>query len=360
MIRVLIAEDDRNTLTGLVEILRQEGFEAVGAESGEEALRLLSRQQFDILLTDLRMPDMTGMDLFIKSQFHAQDMKTIIMTAYNSIKDAVEAMKSGVYEYLTKPLDLDELFIILKKAVSDFELERENEELKQRLQGVYRFENIIGSSKVMQDVFQTIVKVARSESTILIRGESGTGKELVARAIHYNSPRAKNSLIEVSCASFPETLLESELFGYEKGAFTGAVGQKIGRFELANKGTIFLDEIGEISNSVQTKLLRVLQEREISRLGGTSSISVDTRVIAATNRDLEEALEDGRFREDLFYRLNVIPINLPPLRKRKEDIPLLVDHFIRKYAKANKRGSLSVHSDVLDICMEYHWPGNVR
>ncbi|KAA3661507.1 MAG: sigma-54-dependent Fis family transcriptional regulator [Calditrichaeota bacterium] len=360
MIRILIAEDDRNTLTGLVEILCQEGFDAIGAESGEEALQILSRHQFDILLTDLRMPDMTGMELFEKAQLHSRQMKTIIMTAYNSVKDAVEAMKSGVYEYLTKPLDLDELFIILKKAVSDFELERENEELKQRLQGAYRFENIIGSSKVMQDVFRTIVKVARSESTILIRGESGTGKELVARAIHYNSPRAKNSLIEVSCASFPETLLESELFGYEKGAFTGAAGRKIGRFELADKGTIFLDEIGEISSSVQTKLLRVLQEREISRLGGTSSISVDTRVIAATNRDLEEALTNGRFREDLYYRLNVIPVSLPPLRARKEDIPLLVDHFIRKYAKVNKRGPLTIHEDVLNICLEYHWPGNVR
>ncbi len=360
MIRVLIAEDDRNTLTGLVEILRQEGFEAVGAESGEEALNVLYRRQFDILLTDLRMPDMSGMALYEKTKIHAPQMKTIIMTAFNSVKDAVEAMKVGVYEYLTKPLDLDELFVILKKAVADFELERENEELKHRLQGVYRFENIIGSSQVMQDVFHAIVKVARSDSTILIRGESGTGKELVARAIHYNSPRAKNSLIEVSCASFPESLLESELFGYEKGAFTGAAGRKIGRFELSDNGTIFLDEIGEISGAVQTKLLRVLQEREISRLGGTRPIPVNTRVIAATNRDLEAALEDGRFREDLYYRLNVIPVLLPPLRERKEDIPLLVDHFIRKYAASNKRGPLSIHEDVMNICLEYHWPGNVR
>lgn len=360
MIRVLIAEDDRNTLSGLVEILDQEGFSVKGAESGKDALKILERDKFDILLTDLRMPDMTGMELYEKASLNHPEMRTIIMTAFNSVKDAVEAMKGGVYEYLTKPLDLDELFVILKRAVTDVELTRENEELKERLHGAYRFENIIGTSKPMQNVFKTIVKVAQSDATILIRGESGTGKELVARAIHYNSPRKKKSLIEISCASFPESLLESELFGYEKGAFTGATGRKLGRFELAQNGTIFLDEIGEVSGGVQTKLLRVLQEREISRLGGTSSIKVDTRVIAATNRDLEQEVEDGQFREDLYYRLNVIPVFLPPLRERADDIPLLVDHFIKKYAKLNNKPELTISEDVMKICMEYHWPGNVR
>ncbi len=360
MARVLVAEDDRNTLTGLVEILRQEGYDVVGVESGKKALRYLERESFDILLTDLRMPDLNGMQLYEQSLSVAPEMKTIVMTAYSSVKDAVDAMKRGVYEYLTKPLDLDELFVILKKAIAEQSLRRENEELKNKLRGTYRFENIIGKSEPMQRVFQTIVKVAKSDATILIRGESGTGKELVARAIHFNSPRAEKPLIEISCASFPETLLESELFGYEKGAFTGAVSRKLGRIEMADGGTIFLDEIGEISGGVQTKLLRVLQEREISRLGGTESIKVDVRVITATNRDLEEAMQEGQFREDLYYRLNVIPIYLPPLRERKEDIPLLIDHFIRKFTKLNKKPMMQISDAALQLCLEYDWPGNVR
>ncbi|RMD91809.1 MAG: sigma-54-dependent Fis family transcriptional regulator [Calditrichaeota bacterium] len=360
MARVLIAEDDRNTLTGLVEILQEEGYETVGVDNAKKALRYLEREHFDILLTDLRMPEMNGMQLYEQSLAVAPEMKTIVMTAYSSVKDAVDAMKRGVYEYLTKPLDLDELFVILQKAVAEQELQRENEELKHKLRGSYRFENIIGKSEPMQKVFQTIVKVAKSDATILIRGESGTGKELVARAIHYNSPRSEKPLVEISCASFPETLLESELFGYEKGAFTGAMNRKAGRFELANGGTIFLDEIGEISASVQTKLLRVLQEKEISRLGSTESIKVDVRVLTATNRDLEKALQDGTFREDLYYRLNVIPIFLPPLRERKEDIPLLIDHFIRKYTRINRKPMMHISQEALELCLEYDWPGNVR
>ncbi len=360
MARVLVAEDDRNTLTGLVEILQQEGYDVVGVESGKKALRYLERETFDILLTDLRMPDLNGMQLYEQSLAIAPEMKTIVMTAYSSVKDAVDAMKRGVYEYLTKPLDLDELFVILQKAIAEQALERENEELKSRLRGSYRFENIIGKSEAMQKVFQTIVKVAKSDATVLIRGESGTGKELVARAIHYNSARAEKPLVEVSCASFPETLLESELFGYERGAFTGAVGRKAGRFELANTGTIFLDEIGEITASVQTKLLRVLQEREISRLGSTESIKVDVRVITATNRDLEQALREGSFREDLYYRLNVIPIFLPPLRERREDIPLLIDHFIRKFTRINRKPMMRMSDEALQMCMDHEWPGNVR
>jgi DNA-binding NtrC family response regulator len=360
MPRILIVEDDRNTLSGLVEILEEEGYEVKGVESGRKALRVLERERFDILLTDLKMPEIDGMQLYEQTQPLAPEMKTIVMTAYSSVKDAVDAMKRGVYEYLTKPLNLDELFVILKKAVEDQILRRENEELKDRLQGSYRFESIIGKSAAMQQVFKTIYKVAKSQATVLIRGESGTGKELVARAVHYNSPRANGPMVEISCAAFPETLLESELFGYEKGAFTGADSRKKGRFELAHTGTIFLDEIGEVSGNVQTKLLRALQEKEISRLGSNESIKVDVRVITATNRDLEQALSNGLFREDLYYRLNVIPIFLPPLRERHEDIPLLIDHFIKRYSKLNNKIVTGIAEDALELCEAYEWPGNVR
>ncbi len=358
--RILIVEDDRNTLSGLVEILSQEGYEVEGLESSSKALKLLQKGAFDILLTDLKMPEMDGMELYERSLAIAPEMKTIVMTAYSSVKEAVEAMKRGVYEYLTKPLDLDELFVIIDKALGEQKIQRENIELKQQVKSAYSFQNIIGKSAVMQQVFNTIVKVAKTQTTVLIRGESGTGKELVARAIHYNSPRASQRLVEISCASFPETLLESELFGYEKGAFTGADTRKKGRIELADKGTIFLDEIGDISESVQTKLLRVLQERQISRLGSTDTIDVDVRVITATNRNLEQAMSEGKFREDLFYRLNVIPIYLPPLRERMEDVPLLIDHFVRQYSMENRIPPPRVSEEALRLCLEYDWPGNVR
>lgn len=360
MARILIVEDDRNTLSGLVEILSQEGYDVEGVDGARKALKKLGKEPFEVLLTDLKMPSMDGMELYERSLPIAPEMKTIVMTAYSSIKDAVEAMKRGVYEYLTKPLDLEELFVILEKAIGEQKLLRENVVLKKQVQSTYSFENIVGKSDVMQQIFSIIVKVARTDSTILVRGESGTGKELVARAIHYNSPRAKKPLIEISCASFPETLLESELFGYEKGAFTGAEGQKKGRFELAEGGTIFLDEIGDISENVQVKLLRVLQERQITRLGGTETVDVDVRVITATNRNLEKAMEEGRFREDLYYRLNVIPIVLPPLRARRDDIPLLLEHFVKKVSLANKRTPPSVASEAVQACIEYDWPGNVR
>ncbi|NIR51673.1 sigma-54-dependent Fis family transcriptional regulator [candidate division KSB1 bacterium] len=360
MSKILIVEDDRNTLSGLVEILGEEGYEVEGVETSKKALKSLQKETFDILLTDLRMPDMNGMQLFERSLTIAPEMKTIVMTAYSSVKDAVEAMKKGVYEYLTKPLDLDELFVIIEKALGEQELQRENVELRKQVKSTYSFQNIIGKSAPMQQIFSTIVKVAKTQSTVLIRGESGTGKELVARAIHYNSPRSNKPLVEISCASFPESLLESELFGYEKGAFTGADSRKKGRFELANEGTIFLDEIGDITESVQTKLLRVLQERQITRLGGTETIDVDVRVITATNRDLEQAMDERKFRDDLFYRLNVIPITLPPLRERIEDIPLLIEHFMKKYSVQNKIPTPSLSAEALEVCMNYSWPGNVR
>lgn len=360
MARILIVEDDRNTLSGLVEILQEEGYDVIGLDNAKEALRQLERERFDILLTDFKMPDIDGLQLYERTPTIAPDMKTIIMTAYSSVKDAVEAMKRGVYEYLTKPLNLDELFVILRKATDEQRLQREVEKLRKQVSGSHRFENIIGSSEPMQQVFRTIMKVAKSHATILIRGESGTGKELVARAIHYNGPRAEKPLVEISCVSFPETLLESELFGYEKGAFTGAIGRKKGRFELADGGTIFLDEIGDISASVQTKLLRVLQEKQISRLGSTSSMTVDVRVITATNRDLERALNEGMFREDLYYRLNVIPIVLPPLRQRKEDISELIRYFSKKYGLANHKPNVRISDEAMEACFAYDWPGNVR
>ena len=360
MARILIVEDDRNTLSGLVEILQEEGYEVVGLDSAPAALRTLERERFDILLTDLKMPEIDGFQLYEKSLAIAPDMKTIIMTAYSSVKDAVEAMKRGVYEYLTKPLNLDELFVMLRKVTEAQGMAQEVQELRQKVKGTYRFENIIGNSEPMQQVFRTIMKVAISQATVLVRGESGTGKELVARAIHYNSPRAEKPLVEIFCPSFPETLLESELFGYEKGAFTGAYSRKKGRFEMAEGGTIFLDEIGDISGAVQSKLLRTLQEKEISRLGSTSYINVDVRVIAATNRDLERALSEGMFRDDLYYRLNVIPITLPPLRQRKDDIPELIRHFTKKYCASNNKPFVPLSDEALESCYTYDWPGNVR
>lgn len=360
MARILIVEDDLNTLSGLTEILKDEGYDVVGVESGKKALRLLERELFDLMLTDLRMPDIDGLELYEKSLFYNRDMKTIVMTAYSSVKEAVEAMKKGVYEYLTKPLNLDELFLTIKKAVQEKQILEENIQLRDQIKISYRFENIIGNSKAIREIYKIISKVAQTQSTVLLRGESGVGKELVARAIHYNSPRANKTLVEISCASLPETLLESELFGYEKGAFTGAVARKKGRFELADAGTIFLDEIGDITESVQTKLLRVLQEKELTRLGGTTAIKVDVRVITATNRNLEKALKEGNFREDLYYRLNVIPIFIPPLRERKEDIPLLIEHFLKKFCDENNKPLIKFSDKALDLCMNYDWPGNVR
>lgn len=360
MPKILIVEDDRNTLSGLMEILSEEGFDVEGVDTARKALKSLKKQPVDILLTDLKMPDIDGMELYERSLPIAPDMKTIVMTAYSSVKDAVEAMKRGVYEYLTKPLDLDELFVIIEKAIGEQNLLRENVELKSQVKTTYSFQNIIGKSAVMQKIFKIIVKVAKTQSTVLIRGESGTGKELVAKAIHYNSSRANKPLVQISCASFPETLLESELFGYEKGAFTGADGRKKGRFELAQEGTIFLDEIGDISEGVQVKLLRVLQEKQITHLGGTETIDVNVRVITATNRNLEEAIQSAKFREDLYYRLNVIPVHLPPLRDRRDDIPILMEQFVKKFSIENKIPPPKISDKAMKVSLDYHWPGNVR
>ncbi len=358
--KILIVEDDLNTLEGLAEILTEENYSVTKARNGKEALEAFSKNGFNLVLIDYLLPDKDGIEVSKAIIEQVPEIKIIMMTAFGSVKNAVNAMKLGIYDYLTKPIDLDELLIIIKRALKEQQLIIENIDLKDKLSATYSFENIIGISGKMQEVFRKVVKVATTDATVLIRGESGTGKELIARAIHFQSHRRDHALVEINCASIPETLLESELFGHEKGAFTGAYKSKKGKFEIANHGTLFLDEIGELPLGVQAKLLRVLQEKKFTRVGGVENIEVDVRLIAATNIDLEKALNEGRFREDLYYRLNVIPIFIPPLRERPEDIGPLIDHFIRKYAQKNHRPVTKISPEARDILLKYHWPGNVR
>jgi len=358
--KILIVEDDLNTLEGLAEILAEEKYNIVKAKNAREALNEIKRNSFNIVLIDYLLPDKDGLEVSEIILKERPEVKIIMMTAFGSVKNAVHAMKLGIYDYLTKPIDLEELLIIIRRALKEQQLIFENINLKDKLKQTYRFENIIALSGKMQEVFRKIIKVAASNATVLIRGESGTGKELIARAIHYQSNRKDNPLVEINCASIPETLLESELFGHERGAFTGAYKTKKGKFEIAHGGTLFLDEIGELPHGVQSKLLRVLQERTFTRVGGVDNIEIDVRLIAATNTDLEKAMEEGLFREDLYYRLNVIPIYVPPLRERPEDIGPLIDHFIQKYARKNNRQITGIAEDARDVLQQYHWPGNVR
>jgi len=360
MDRILLVEDDRNTLEGLAEILSMENYEVVKAIDGKSALREVKNSQFTVMLTDLLLPDIDGMELAHQIWKEQSDLMIVMMTAFGSVKHAVGAMKKGIYDYLTKPIDIDELLIVLKKAINQYKLRSEYDNLKGKLEEKYHYDNIIGSSGKMQEVFSKVSKISASDATILIRGESGTGKELIARAIHYNSPRKENELMEINCSSIPETLLESELFGHEKGSFTGAHKMMKGKFELADGGTIFLDEIGDLSLNVQVKLLRFLQEKKFIRVGGLVPISVDIRLIAATNVNLEKALHSGKFREDLYYRLNVIPIYIPALRDRPEDIGPLIEHFIAIFAGKNNKKIEGITPEALDICIRYSWPGNVR
>lgn len=357
---ILIIEDDKNALLGLTEILTDEGYTVDSAENAAIGLQLISSNEYDVLLTDFQLPDLDGLEITKRVRKHHRNIAVVMMTAFGSVKHAVLALKEGVDDYLTKPLDLEELLIILEKVISEKSLLKENETLRDQLHGKYQFENIIGVSGKMQDVFKRISKVAKTDTTILIRGESGTGKELVARALHFNSARSHKDLVEINCASIPETLLESELFGHEKGSFTGAHKLKKGKFEQANGGTIFLDEIGEMPISLQSKMLRVLQEQKFSRVGGNETISVDVRVIAATNADLEGMIKDGEFREDLYYRLNVIPIQIPALRERKEDVGALVNHFIKKNFDKLGGEKITATLDFLKVCEKYYWPGNIR
>ena len=356
----MLVEDDQNALEGLAHILRDEGYAVQAVSDGETALEEIGQDEYDVLLTDLKLPGIDGLELYREVKGISPDITTIVVTAFGTVKTAVDAMKEGVYDYVTKPIDVDELLIIIRNALNRQELLRENIMLRDQVQKAYSFENIIGNSGAMLDVFKKVTKVSASNSTVLVRGESGTGKELIAKAIHFNSPRKDKQLVTIDCASLPENLLESELFGYEKGAFTGAFRTKIGRFEVAHGGTLFLDEIGDIPPGVQAKLLRALEERTIIRLGGTKDIPIDVRVIASTHKDLEKALKEETFREDLYYRLNVIPIFLPPLRERREDIPLLIQHFVNVYSEDTNIPPKTISKEVIDICMNYGWFGNVR
>ena len=358
--KILVVDDEQSHRTMLKAVLSKEGYEVFEADDGTSAVKAVESDTFDLILMDIRMTDMDGIEAITEIKKFSPSIPVIMMTAYASVKTAVEALKSGAYDYLTKPLDMDELKILIRKALDYYHLQKENIFLKERLADRFDFSQIIGRSRVMKELFETLSLIAPSDATVLIYGESGTGKEIVANAIHQNSARAQKPFIKVNCAALPETLLESELFGHERGAFTGAVARKAGRFQLADGGGLFLDEISDMSLTTQVKLLRVLQEREFEPLGSTKTIQVDIRLITATNKDLEEEVKTGRFREDLFYRLNVVPIYLPPLRKRKDDIPLLADHFFRIYREKTKSSVKGFLPKTMDMMVRYDWPGNVR
>jgi DNA-binding NtrC family response regulator len=358
--RILITEDEKAQRELLEGFLKKEGFSVATAADGKEAVLKLQNGFFDILLLDYKMPEMDGLQTLREARKLYPDLPVVMMTAYGTVETAVASMKEGALDYLTKPIDLDELLLILQKVMEHSTLIRENRELKVRLQERYTFKNVIYGSSKMEEVMGLVGRVAPSQATILIQGESGTGKELIANAIHYASGRAGKALIKVSCSALPETLLESELFGHEKGAFTGAVQRRIGRFEEADEGTIFLDEIGELSPGIQVKLLRILQEKEFQRIGSNVNLKTDVRVITATNRNLEDRIKEGLFREDLYYRLNVISIHLPPLRERREDIPLLIDFFLKKYSKTNQKPISDISLEARTILLRYPFPGNVR
>jgi len=359
---ILIVDDEKNYLTILSAILEDEGFEVLTASGGSEALEVHKASDLDLILTDMKMPKMDGIELLENIKENDPDLPVVMMTAHGTVDKAVEAMQKGAYTYVLKPFDNERLIIYVKKATAMYQVVKENRRLRDAVESQYRFGNIIGKSKKMRDIFDTIQKVAPSGATVLIEGESGTGKELVARSIHFNGPRREKPFVAVNCSALAESLLESELFGHERGAFTGAVATKKGRFELADGGTLFLDEIGELSQNLQVKLLRVLQEKVFERVGGVRTISVDIRILAATNKDLQQEMQDGRFREDLYYRLNVVHIVLPPLKARQEDIRLLLNHFIKKYASERQSAApvTGVDQEVDRLFYDYNWPGNIR
>ena len=359
---VLIVVDEKNYPPIIAAVLQEEGYETLTANSGPEALEILKHSDVDLILTDYKMPKMDGIELLERVKTEDTDLPVIMMTAHGTVEKAVEAMQKGAYSYLLKPFDNDRLVLYVNKANAVFRLIKENRQLRTAVASQYQFDNIIGKSKPMQDVFEIIKKVSPTTATVLIEGESGTGKELVAKSIHFNSTRRDKPYIAVNCSALTESLLESELFGHERGAFTGAVSTKKGRFELADEGTLFLDEIGELSQSLQVKLLRVLQEKIFERVGGIKPIAVDIRLIAATNKDLKEEVKQGRFREDLYFRLDVVNIVLPPLRERPEDIRLLINHFMKKYAdeRTSDVPVTGIDSEAQRLFHEYGWPGNVR
>lgn len=358
--RILIVEDDDLMRELMTKILAGEHYHILQASSGEEALKLLQEQTIDLVLTDLRLTGMNGLQLLTEIRSFDQEIVVIVMTAYASVETAVEAMRKGAYDYLTKPFINDEIRVMLRRALNQRHLSRENRHLKRELRERYRFENIVGNSEAMEKVYRLIEKMSGISSNVLIVGETGTGKELVARAIHYNSERSDRPFVAVNCGALTESLLESELFGHLKGAFTGAIANQEGFFRKADKGTLFLDEISEVSHGLQVKLLRAIQEREVIPVGGREPLRFDVRLIAATNRLLEDEVKKGTFREDLFYRINVITIPLPPLRDRKEDVPLLVNHFLQKYAQRLGKPSVKILREAMQALVNYDWPGNVR
>jgi DNA-binding NtrC family response regulator len=357
---LLIVDDETPLRAVIAERLVDEGFQVVQADSGEQALELLTGFAFDILVTDLRLPGIDGRKVLEAALERYPDMIAIVITGYGTVKDAVDAIKQGAADFITKPFQFDALLHVLTSALEQRRLRSENAYLRSQLDQRYRIDGLIGTSRVMRDLYHLLETIAPTSSTVLISGETGTGKELAARALHHSSPRRTNRFVAINCSAIPETLLEAELFGHVRGAFTGAVLTRQGRLEQAHKGTLFLDEIGTMSPALQAKLLRVLQEREFERVGDSHTIKIDVRVIAATHSDLTRMVADGAFREDLYYRLNVIPVKLPPLRERREDIPLLVQHFLGKLCAELGRAAPMVSQDVLRRLMEYPWPGNVR
>ena len=356
---VLIVEDEKNTRDGLDRALRR-NYQILLADNGERALTMLNETTIHVILSDLRLPGMDGLALVRRALAHSSQPLCILLTAYGSIETAVEAMKTGAYDFLTKPVNLDQLDLVLQRALRSRQLEADNQDLRKQLNTKFGLESIIGKTPVMEEMFTLIQQVAPSRATVLIQGESGTGKELVAHAIHGLSPRAQGPFIAVHCAALPQTLLESELFGHEKGAFTGAVERRRGRFELAEGGTLFLDEISEIDPTLQVKLLRVLEERKFERVGGQETLEADIRLLTATNRDLAQRAQEGKFRQDLFFRLNVVTLTIPPLRDRADDIPLLVQAFLKELARENNKPIEDITPEAMSMLMAHPWPGNVR
>jgi DNA-binding NtrC family response regulator len=358
--KILVVDDEEIVRQSLFAWFREDGYEVDMAENADAALKLFEKGKYSLILLDIKMPGMSGMDLLIKLKEFDPDAIIILITAYASVSSAVKALKSGAYDYITKPIDPDELSHIVEKALYQKNLENENVKLKESIDEITKPDNLIGESHQMKEIYSLINTVAQTDTTVLILGESGTGKELVAKAIHLNSKRKYFPLVTVNCGALPESLLESELFGHEKGAFTGAHYRRKGKFEMANGGTIFLDEIGTVSNKVQVELLRVIETKQFTRVGGSETISSDFRVIAATNENLEELVKEGRFREDLYYRLNVFTIHIPPLRERIQDIPLLANYFLKKFTTSMNKKITGISDEAMRFMLKYRWPGNVR
>jgi two-component system response regulator PilR (NtrC family) len=360
MDKLLIIDDERSILDLLSVVFSKEGYQVETSLSASKALELIKKQDFDLIISDIKLPEMSGMEILRKVKKEKPEIPFVMITAYGSIKQAVEALKAGAIDYVVKPFDVEELKIVVAHGLEKSRLREENIMLKKELREKYKFENMIGKSKKMRQVYSLIERIAGTDSTILVTGESGTGKEMAARAVHFLSQRREKPFVSINCGALPENLLESELFGHARGSFTGAVANKKGMFEVAQQGTLFLDEVGEMSSMTQVKLLRALQEKKVRHVGGTEEIEVNARIIAATNQDLKEKIRKGDFREDLYYRLNVISFEMPPLRERKEDLPLLVSYFLQKYCKQMGRKMKRIAPEAMKIFESYAWPGNVR